>query len=389
MSGALASLLLSGGMLFVDSGSGKVIHESKSGEAIAPASCMKVVTTGAALGILGREYRFETKLMHDGEIKGGVLHGNLYIVGGGDPTLGKEAFSAWTKALQSFGIEKVEGNIFGDATAWDENLLEPSWLREDVGNYYGAGACALNFNRNSYTLTFRPGKNVGDPTEIVEIDPANLDFSLQNFVKTGAKGSGDQAWIYRDELAVRGTIPAGVETFSIRGALLNPPKTCATLFSREITASEKPFPKSAQKLIHTHHSPPLHEIAKVTNQKSDNVYAEALFKACGRDTGIKNYWKSKGIDLANFVMADGSGLSLKNRCTPRTLVAMLQFLQNDEDFVASLNVRKEGIRAKSGSSSTQTSLVGYYQGKTFAIFTENSGFRLSDLDALVSSCTLD
>ncbi|MDN3507312.1 MAG: D-alanyl-D-alanine carboxypeptidase/D-alanyl-D-alanine-endopeptidase [Simkaniaceae bacterium] len=385
-------LLLSSIALVIDTMSGEAVLEKSSSDTMSPASCMKIVTTGAALGMLGRNYRFETKLMHDGLVKDGILQGNLYIVGSGDPTLGdarysgwKKQISDWQKALADFGIQKISGKVIGDASLWDENLIEPSWLVEDIGNYYGAGACALNFHCNSYTLTFRPGKNIGEITSIVETDPPNLGFTLENLVTTGPVNSGDQACIYSHDMTVRGTIPAGVTTFSIRGALRDPANTCAMLLSRAVDAQEKPFPTSDRKLIHTHHSPPLYEIVKTTNQKSDNIYAEALFKACGKSTSITNYWKSMGIDTTSCIIADGSGLSLKNSLTPKALVAMLQTLRSNQDFVASLQTRKEGIQAKTGSSSTQACLAGYYNGKTFAIFTQNSGMKLTDLDTFITT----
>ena len=92
----------------------------------------------------------------------------------------------------------------------EKALAAPSWSWEDLGNYYGAGACALSFHENFYTLYFKPAKE-GDKAEIVRQDPPISNLSFQNEVTTGAVGSGDNACVYGAEFSpvqyVRGTVP--------------------------------------------------------------------------------------------------------------------------------------------------------------------------------------
>ena len=144
---------------------GEVFQDQNSDLSLIPASCLKIATTAAALQILGADYRFETHLEYDGRIEQKTLQGNLYIRGGGDPCLGSDRISgslswdnqiaAWADAIQKLGIHKITGKVIGDADGWEEALAVPSWTWEDLGNYYGAGACALSFHENAYSLFFQ------------------------------------------------------------------------------------------------------------------------------------------------------------------------------------------------------------------------------------------
>ena len=111
----------------------------------------------------------------------------------------------------------------------------PSWGWEDLGNYYGAGASALTFHENLYTLYFQPGVE-GTAAKVLRIEPEMPALQLQNEVTTGPPGSGDRACIYGMEYAltqvVRGTVPAGVAEFSIKGSIPDPAAFTATLLER-------------------------------------------------------------------------------------------------------------------------------------------------------------
>ena len=157
------------GVYAIQMKTGEVLLDHDSDKSLTPGSCMKLVTTGAALHLLGPLNKFETHLEYDGFLdKEGVLHGNLYIRGGGDPSLGSDRISSsltkqiasWVRAIELTGIRSIEGEIFGDATRWEKAMSVPSWAWEDLGNYYGSGASALSFHENTYSLFFQPGKEV-------------------------------------------------------------------------------------------------------------------------------------------------------------------------------------------------------------------------------------
>lgn len=129
-------------------GDGQKLVDINSSMMLVPASNMKLISTGAAVHHLGPEFRFETSIGHDGEITEGVLNGNVYIIGGGDPTLGstdsiatpiEKVFSQWHAMLKNAGISQINGRIIGDGSLFDQTMEHPTWLMEDIGTYYGAG----------------------------------------------------------------------------------------------------------------------------------------------------------------------------------------------------------------------------------------------------------
>lgn len=390
------------GIYAVDSSTGEVVAQKNSDLSLMPSSCMKVVTTAAALHLLGADTRFETHLEYEGVIDSNkTLHGNLYIRGGGDPSLGSGRISGtlswekqievWTEAVQKLGIQRIEGRVIGDATRWEKALAVPSWQWEDLGNYYGAGACALSFHENCYSLFFKPDEKVGENARLLRTDPPVPMLAFQNEVTTGPEGSGDRACIYGSEFSptqfVRGTIPAAVSEFAIKGAVPDPAAHCADLLDRDLQERgiridhQEIQSQNKRVVFHTTSSPTIAEIVYWTNQKSINLYAEHLLKKMGEAVygegstaaGIKaviNFWKSQDIDLSGFNMVDGSGLSRKNMVTTTQFVAMLLKIKTSAIFpifFKSLPQYHSLIKAKDGSMSLAKSYVGYAGNIAFAI----------------------
>lgn len=389
------------GIYAVQMDTGKVVIDENSNMSLIPASCMKVVTTAAALHLLGSETQFETHLEYDGIIKEKILDGNLYIKGGGDPSLGsdrvagslgwKRQIQAWADAIQNLGISKIQGKVIGDASRWEKASAVPSWSWEDLGNYYGAGACALSFHENMYALFFKPGSKIGEKTAILRTEPPLTQLVLQNEVTTGPQGSGDRACIYGSELSsvhsVRGTIPLEAEEFAIKGAIPDPARFCADLLTQElqergIEVRGKGVPVQPSKItFHTTVSPKVSEIVHLTNRRSINLYAEHLLKSMGEvvshegstEAGLNavtNFLASQKIDLGGFKMADGSGLSRKNLVTPKLLVSILLKMKKSEFFpifLRSLPEQTSLVRAKTGSMSLVKGYTGYAGNIAFAI----------------------
>jgi D-alanyl-D-alanine carboxypeptidase/D-alanyl-D-alanine-endopeptidase (penicillin-binding protein 4) len=399
----------------VDMETGKVLVDENSHKSLFPASTLKLVTTAAALQLLGPEAHFETDLEYDGVIDHQKnLCGNLYIRGGGDPCLGSDRFGSnwkeqlkiWADAVQNLGILTIQGTVVGDATRWESALAPPSWLFEDLGNYYGAGASALSFHENSYTLFFKPGRE-GEVAEILRTEPPISTLQLKNEVKTGPVGSGDRACIYGIEYVmkqiVRGTVPAGVQEFSIKGAIPDP-ASCATLLleqelhKRGITIKHQMIKESSRTKFHTTYSPPIKEIVRWTNQKSINLYAEHLLKKMGEavynegstQAGIRavhGFLTSQKIDMGGFNMADGSGLSRKNYLTARQLVTLLVNMKTSDHFplfFESLPQKGSLVRAKTGSQSFIRSLSGYAGKVAFAIII-NQGLSGEEMQKEIDS----
>jgi D-alanyl-D-alanine carboxypeptidase/D-alanyl-D-alanine-endopeptidase (penicillin-binding protein 4) len=351
------------------------------------------------LYLLGPESRFQTHLAYDGTIKKGVLKGNLYILGGGDPCLGsgrtpsclswQEQIKAWTVATAALGIAEIEGQVIGDASGFEKARAAGSWSWEDLGNYYGAGASALSFHENSYSLFFKPSKEVGKEAEVLRVEPTIYRLDLKNEVTTGSEGSGDQACIYGTEFSflqhVRGTVPAGVSEFKIRGAIADPALVCSELLESSlkengVVVRNEQRPELEKKVFHTTYSPKLEEIVQLTNCYSINLYAEHLLKKMGggsSSNGIKainKFLKENRIDCSGMYLADGSGLSRQNLMTTEQLVSVLVLMKKSEFFpvfLESFPEKKSGIRAKSGSMKGVRSYAGYAGDVAFAIIINN------------------
>jgi serine-type D-Ala-D-Ala carboxypeptidase/endopeptidase (penicillin-binding protein 4) len=398
-----------------------VLAEYNSTTSLVPASTLKILTTGAALSILGKDFVFSTKIMYDGvfDTVSGLLKGNLYIVGGGDPSLESEYFrdkkdslstlEKWAVILKAKGLKKVEGNVIGDAEIFENNMTPAQWIWADMGNYFGAGASGLSYRDNKYTVYFRSGAP-GTNTSIEKTVPPIEGLQLANHVRSG--GSGDNAFIFGSQYSnyrmAEGTIPANKNRYEVEGAVPDPPLLCAQSFKialenidvkitgtcttvRALKESNQ-YAESVRKIIHTHYSPTLDKIVYWTNMKSLNLYAEHLLKyiayyksGYGTDTGgtdvVTAFWKSKGVDVSGLYMNDGCGLARANVITTRALTGILNVIAREKNFTffynslpvagksGSLGGLCEGtcaennLRAKSGYITRARSYAGYVKSK--------------------------
>ena len=361
-----------------------------------PASVQKAITTATALQVLGPDYKFQTRLYRSGD--------DLIIRGGGDPLLASTSvnaeFPAWHKALVEAEITEIKGTLIADSSHFEDRTTPNQWLWGDIGNYYGAGPCGLNFHRNSYEITFQTTGKVGGPAKRLSAYPKPPGVTFQNEMKVGPSGSGDQGYAYSgprgEVISFRGTVPAGSK-FKIKGSLPNPPLSCVSAFrdflaKKEITVNAVAVRKtspSEDDLIHTTESPTLAKLLIPTNQKSVNLNAECIFKALtpsgttvASQKKLTAHWKKQGVDLTGFLAHDGSGLSPQNALTARQTAHILKLISNSEQgpaFRASLPVAgKSGtmryfgsgssaegrIIAKSGSMERVRAWAGYINTKS-------------------------
>lgn len=233
------------GILIKNITADKVIYEINPEQSLIPASVMKVPVTAAALSILGSSNRFTTSLGYSGTIdKEGTLDGNLYIIGGGDPTFGTtrienefstdSIFRKWYLAIRKAGIKKVLGAVVGDASIFDNELIPSSWLWEDIGNYYGGGVCGLNINENLFKVVFQPAHNEGDIARVISFEPELTYMNIINKVTTGKPGSGDNVIIYGapyyNTRIMEGTVPSDKASFEVKGSMPDPSYYCAYAF---------------------------------------------------------------------------------------------------------------------------------------------------------------
>lgn len=342
---------------------GKRLYANNAERSLVPASVQKLFTTGVGFARLGSDFRFVTRLYLRGELdREGVLHGNIYIFGGGDPLLGSyryrqtstdSVFSGWTKALRKKGVSRVDGRVYYNTSIFDEQPLHDSWQWGDVGNYYAAGVSGLNFHENMYFVHFNPGKRVGFPATVARTVPKNIDIHGNCEVTTGEENSGDQVVIYGSptskERLYRGTVPIGQYDFAVRGAMPNPAQNCADLFASYLRSQGIGIsmgslqvystPDSLRTLI-DYYSPQYYTIAQYTNLTSNNIYAESIFKYLGYHkygTGsfengaraVKDYFAERNLATGGVRIVDGSGLSRQNRATADFICRYLMTLSRE------------------------------------------------------------
>lgn len=340
---------------------------------LVPASNMKLVTTGLTLNALGPDYRFTTSLAYSGCIEGGVLKGDLYIVGGADPTLASpdtiataisKTFAAWRNLLAKAGIKKIDGHIVGDGRWFDGCRDDATWQWEDLGTYYGTGASGLSFYENVHDLRATAGKDPGDPVGIVQMYPKLPWLNLTCPCTTGEKGTGDQLYLYVTDLApyaqMRGTFAVDRKPKTLSCANKFPEYTCASYFANYLERTGIPCtdgpadlcscfaladaaPSDSLHILGSTKSPELSEILNVTNRASNNFYAETLLRTLGRERrGSASYdsarveasaaLKALGVDASGIRMRDGSGLSKHDYVSPAFFCSFLREMMSTKHF---------------------------------------------------------
>ena len=362
---------------------GHVVARREAGRRMVPASNMKLITTGTALYALGANYRFETGIGYTGSVDStGTLHGDVYIVGGGDPTIGvtdtvavkpDALFWRWKSMLKDAGISRIDGRIIGDGRAYEGHLENQSWSYDDTGTYYGAGTNALSFYENAVDYNVAAGTE-GEPVKVTQKFPDTPWMHFGNLTLTGPKGSGNSLYLYTTDLApyaeMRGTYAVDrkpkMEHFANKyGAL-----TCAYYFWQnlrntgwEISGGYADIDRGGYvrgkdfvpayragtpTMLGTSKSAALSRIVRQTNVLSDNFYAEAMFRQMGeKASGIAVYDSCRVAvydvleslvpgKLEGLRMEDGSGLSRLNTVSPAFMADFLRAMSRSKAFDAFL-----------------------------------------------------
>jgi len=354
--------------------SGKVLVNTNAEKSLAPASGLKLFTSAAALELLGSDFKFETQLFYRGRLAAnGQLDGDIIIRGSGDPTLGsalvpgsmtmEDLLQNWVKTIRNAGIRSISGSVIADATLFEDSPIPGNWLWVDMGNYYGTGVSALSINDNLYTLVFQPGIKPGSPAKVLRTEPKLPKLQFDNQMLTGKPGSGDNGYIFRAPNAniatLRGTIPAGVDEFSIKGSLPDPAFLYANTLRDHLNQNGITVYRPAQKINKSIHyndvtllvstySPRLSEIVEVLNKRSVNHIAEQLLFALSVDSirsgkravglkRIKKFLTGLSIDTGALNLEDGSGLSPNNLISAKMMAQLLGKMEKRRSFEAFYN----------------------------------------------------
>ncbi|MFH0893556.1 MAG: D-alanyl-D-alanine carboxypeptidase/D-alanyl-D-alanine-endopeptidase [Bacteroidota bacterium] len=399
---------------------------------LTPASTMKVLTAGAGFGILGTGYKFTTYIQYDGKLDSltGILDGNIYIKGSGDPTLGNECpdsllsffFHNWAKAIYNKGIRKINGYIIADDEIFDDEYVAPYWNLGDISTTYGAGVSGLNINQNTYSIVFKPGMNEGDSTTVVGFYPKPTDVTFINEVITDAPGSDAGVYVdcplHAQHCYLRGSIPAGSSKIAVPTAMMDPATLCAVELWKELQVyrvevekgattirrlrEQKTYVPLSRKTILEINSSSLYNIVKKMLHYSINLYAESILKTLGsRKSGggsfasgsrsIQGYWAARGVKTKGMRVMDGSGLSRANCFSPQQMIQALSAITKSGYYKSILDglpvvysTKYVKVKAKSGTMSGVKCYSGYVFTKTgktlaFSIMFNNFSGSFGDI----------
>jgi len=395
---------------------GEVWYERNAGKLFMPASNEKIPTTAAALTTLGPDFKFTTKLCTDGEVRDGVLNGNLIVFGDGDPTMytrfqkdSRDAFFEWADALKAKGITKIAGDVIGDDDAFDDQQYGRGWPLDGLDAWYSAEVGALQFNENYIDLKITPPKTVdGKLTVEPNVPTRYVNIVDRTTTTTDGRTSINVSRAYgTNDIVLTGTAKVGDASFEESPAIWNATAFYATVLEETLESKGivvegravdcDDLPEWSHKpeeftLLATRQSPPLKDIAAGLMKRSQNMYAETMPRVLGyRAEGVGSFSNGRrevmkalapfGIDGDSFVYADGSGLSRYNLISPNHLVAILKGMRRhalwqvwyDSMPIAgvdgTLRSRMKGtpaegnVHAKTGTISNVRGLSGYVKTK--------------------------
>jgi serine-type D-Ala-D-Ala carboxypeptidase/endopeptidase (penicillin-binding protein 4) len=445
------------GLHVMDLSTGETLYARGATNNFIPASNMKMLTTAAVLDALGPDFRYTTELFVQGDRRGTILDGDLVIRGSGDPTISDRLFQqhyptdgdphavlrSWADSLRTSGITHVSGNVIADDRYFDDALLGRGWAWDDEPTVFAAQISALSFNEGRLTLT-ATGTAPGQRAR-VRIEPETDYIYVINRSETVRTGAESQ--IRREQgnntVWLESRVPAG-ESISRSISVHNPARYFAHTFRDQlrstglgvdgdpVVASEwwRGLDYRVMTRVATYTSPPMAELAAVTNKISQNLYAEHLLRTLGAERcaqaralaserrrnperircgsaeagllAAEPLFERAGMRTDRMRLVDGSGMSHYNMLSPADVTALLSYMWSHSDdrvravYVASMAVggvdgtlrrrftsgpATNRVFAKTGTVTGARNLSGYvttHSGRplAFAILTNLYGTSL-------------
>ncbi|RKP49067.1 D-alanyl-D-alanine carboxypeptidase/D-alanyl-D-alanine endopeptidase [Trinickia fusca] len=340
-----------------------------AGLAMLPASTMKLVTTYAGLSILGPDYRWRTSAYADGTVDAnGVLHGDLYIQGTGDPKLVPEELIDLVDKIRKAGITGIEGSLVLDKRFFDPATRDLPPFDDEANAPYNVGPDPLLYAFKSLSFTLTPSP---DGTVSIDVVPQLAQLQIDNTLhaSAGACVGVDSALTPNVTPEPNGTVDAlfagdyplrcGARTLNLAvldhtaffaGGFLALWRQAGGTFTG--ATREGPVPVGARPVA-THHGPVLSDIVRDINKFSNNVMARNLFLTIGavsdsppatpeKSAGaIRSFLHANGLPMPELTLTNGSGLSRDERVSALSLADLLQSANASpvgQVFVASLPV---------------------------------------------------
>ncbi len=332
---------------------GPVIFSYNESENFVPASNNKIISSYAALSLLGKSYRFKTEFYTEGEITQGTVQGGLYVKAYGDPSIKTKDLTEIVKSMKSIGIREIKGDLYFDESYFDNVQYLDGWKKEWIGDYYCPPINAFALNYNTVEVVITPLSSGYRPQ--VKIIPGQYDLSIKNRAMTrkGARGGDLVVKLSADDrvLSVRGNVNPRAKEQKLKAAVSNPREYFGRVFAR-VLAEEgiefsgrtlvKKVPESSR-VFYVHYSPPLYEIISEFNKDSVNIIGEALVKTLGAEfVQLPGTWENGALVISKFIKGqglgskleihDGSGLSVHNKVSPKVLTEVLSRAYYSPDF---------------------------------------------------------
>jgi serine-type D-Ala-D-Ala carboxypeptidase/endopeptidase (penicillin-binding protein 4) len=400
-----------------------VVRDVASGESLIelnpdvprnPASVMKLLPTFAALDVLGPAYSWKTRAFADGPVVGGVLKGNLYLKGGGDPLLTLERWWRFVADLRQTGLRVIEGDIVIDDELFVPTGERPGDFDNRPWRTYNVLPHPLLVNLHSAEFTIRPddeGRYID-----VSVNPYPTNLTVENrIVATDGRCVGRNRTFSlttpandANKVIVSGTVSRSCPPQSERRVIMTPADYAYGTFRRlweqqggSVSGGMRrgPTPQQSRQLL-MQESQTLAEVARVVNKFSSNVMARTLVLTLAAEkmgnpasvgageVAIADWLASRGLDFPELVIANGSGLSRQARISGDSMARMLQAAWKSRyapEFLASMalggldgTLRRRfartpdasRIRMKTGTLNGVSSIAGYVSGesgRTYAV----------------------
>ncbi|MBY0371899.1 D-alanyl-D-alanine carboxypeptidase/D-alanyl-D-alanine-endopeptidase [bacterium] len=437
--GALSKI--DAGIFAVSLDRGDVLLDMGADKQLIPASVSKLFTAYTALKRLKPTATFETSVWATGPIMDGKLGGDLYLRGGGDPSLVSERLWMLVNELVRSGIKQITGDLIADSSYYDMERTpdtRPSYLTDQA---YNAPVGALSFNFNTTTIYVKPAETSGKPPTVYT-DPENSYIDVVNQATTGKGGSSNTIAVKRtefvkgdigDTVLLRGSIPTDHGEMRFYRNIVNPSLYAAHMFKtfweqrgmrlggniKEGTVSSK-----ARQIL-KFESLPLWQIVWGMNKFSNNFVADQILKKVGAEVfgapgslekglqAMKGSLEQLGIPAGKYTIIDGSGLTRKTKVTARQVTRVLEASAKDlslsAEFIASLGIGGEDgtlrnrlpseqmssiVRGKTGSLDGVNALAGYTTTKdgeqiAFAILLNDPGLRYGRMSGWIDRIALE
>ncbi|WP_112133823.1 D-alanyl-D-alanine carboxypeptidase/D-alanyl-D-alanine endopeptidase [Glycomyces dulcitolivorans] len=391
------------GVVVKDAATGEVLYDHEGNRRGLPGSNQKLTTVAGALEVLGEDFTFTTELLGDRPVDG-VVGGDLYLRGSGDPTMLQEDYRDLAAELAALGVSRIDGDLVADDTAFDtaRHADEVAW--GDLQYAPGAETSALTIGSGpdhwAGTVRLHPvgGAEVGDPVVITTVP----ETDYMTIVNEAVTGTETDLAVNRDPNAntvrVTGTVKAGETPDYYSRSVIGATGLVADVFMDaladngiEVTGGVRlgeETPQDAGGSLALHESAPLSRLAIDTLKPSNNLYADTLFKTVGlhaegegsfsaAEAGVFAAIAEYGVDTDTIRQLDGSGMSRLDHVTPDAVTDLLIGIRDAPWFdtfhtglpiacqdgtLASRMCGTEAagnVRAKTGTQTSVSALSGY------------------------------